>query len=198
DQLWEALGLGETKRIVGMAKYRDPELEYTSWNTTEGEPWWEDSAIPESRKVPLEPNYHQLVGVIKCLGWMTTKRGGLIADEVGVGKTGQVIMSLLMYFQLLQAQQLNVSFPPQLGIPATAQLSADPVVISLGSDYKTAFRKEGVPTKSADRDFTLFTRKFSVAIFDEVHELRNLGPRNTAAIGLARCSSSTICLTATP
>lgn len=115
DELWTVLGLRETKHIVGMAKYRDPELEYNSWKTTQFTHWWDDPAIPAERKSPLEPNYHQLVGVIKCVQWLTSGRGGLIADEVGVGKTGQVIMSLLMYFQLLQAQQANIPLPPLLG-----------------------------------------------------------------------------------
>ena len=35
-------------------------------------------------------------------------------------------------------------------------------------------------------------------MFDEVHDLRNLGNRNAAASTLGRCATSAVCLTATP
>lgn len=108
-QLWEALGLKNTQRIPGLSPYYDDGCEYNSWATyrsAEGTniPWWQDPALKDRVK-DLQPRAHQLVGVIKMLKWMVNKEGGLIADEVGVGKTPQTIIALVMRMAIIDAQK---------------------------------------------------------------------------------------------
>lgn len=112
SELWDILGLGVNQRIIGMERFLHTPGLLTSWGLPDGVRWWHDPTIPDDKKRELHPRHHQLVGVIKCLQWILAGQGGLIADDVGVGKTGQIIMTVLMYFQLLQIQATPGAIPP--------------------------------------------------------------------------------------
>lgn len=117
--------------IIGMEVFRDPYQEYSSWKPmatwrstvsgmksaststeTEDRPsWWQSDDIPEDRKTPLVLSHHQVVGIIKATEWISKGEGGLIADAVGVGKTGQVIGAMQLRWNMLLMQLRNVPLP---------------------------------------------------------------------------------------
>ena len=101
--------------LLGMSACRDPLGLATSWGRADKKPWWTDPSIPDRRKVPLTLSHHQLVGVRKCLHWLAHGQSGLIADEVGVGKTAQIMTLINFREQLLYIQKRELPFPPALG-----------------------------------------------------------------------------------
>lgn len=101
--------------LPGMTPCYDDDDEMTSWGRTDGTPWWLDPAIPDKRKIPATLNHHQLVGVHKAIRWVAEGKGGLIADEVGVGKTAQVIATIQLREQLLYMKKKGYSYPAGLG-----------------------------------------------------------------------------------
>lgn len=85
DKVWNALGCGETRAIPFFNRRDDP------MGTVE--PWSEEGLNFQQTNMgtPLEPRWHQLLGIIKMLQNMFEGRPILLMDEVGVGKTLQVI-----------------------------------------------------------------------------------------------------------
>lgn len=95
DNLWSKLGLGN-KVIPCFNPYIDPTALFTPW-TREGEAFFAD---PNSRKVALAPQWHQLVGIHKMISLGFEGKPVLLMDEVGLGKTLQMIgtIAILAWF----------------------------------------------------------------------------------------------------
>lgn len=109
EELMSALGVDS--HLEGMAHFRDPDLEVTAWNSKE-HPWYKGL----KRRTPLVPRHHQLVGVHKALSWIVGDTGGgLIADEVGVGKTGLMLTTIATHIRLIKQEESNNAYPPRLG-----------------------------------------------------------------------------------
>ena len=123
EELWKLIGptqvhkIGgeDVQTIVGMAPCHDTHQRATSWGRADGKHWWEDPDIDAARKSPVRLNHHQLVGVLKAINWLGAGKGGLLADEVGVGKTAQVIATIQLRELLIYMQQNNRAYPPGLG-----------------------------------------------------------------------------------
>lgn len=112
-ELWAMIGLGTTQRIVGIERYRDTLTgrESSSW-TTNSVDWWKK--IPSSEITEQSPRHHQIVGLVKILGWLMGKKGGLIADAVGVGKTLQVILGVVERMNILERYNVTQVYPESL------------------------------------------------------------------------------------
>ena len=123
EELWKLLGptathqIGseEVRTIIGMAPCHDANQAVTSWARADGEHWWNDPDISDERKVPVRLNHHQLVGVFKAIHWLAAGKGGLFADEVGVGKKAQVIATIQLREQLIFMNKTNHPYPAGLG-----------------------------------------------------------------------------------
>lgn len=116
EELWQIInGDPNDHHLHGLAEYRDSNLELSSWSWLRDgrEPWWD--IIPDHRRVPLQPRHHQLVGLLKIMSWICKGQGGMIADEVGVGKTGQLLMSIALRNRLIKQYQQSGKYPPQFG-----------------------------------------------------------------------------------
>jgi hypothetical protein len=107
EQLWSALGLGDTKVLPFFNTQIDPDNVHHRW-TEEGRAFFDDS---KRSKIPLEPHWHQLGGILKMLELAFSKKPTLLMDEVGVGKTLQVvgIIAMIAYFREFYA--FTGSFP---------------------------------------------------------------------------------------
>lgn len=95
DELWNMLGLSTTKRIPF----------FNEWFDTEGirnphaDPAW--FAEDQDTKELLAPRWHQLVGAMEMLTAAFEGHSMLLMDEVGMGKTMQmvIVFAVLEYFR---------------------------------------------------------------------------------------------------
>lgn len=98
DELWQLLGIdspsGQEKRIPGMAAVHDPGKQHTLW-TQEGREF-----LATVQEQPRNLHWHQQVGLLKMAKWLVDGNRGICLDEVGVGKTLQVI-ALAAYRRVL-------------------------------------------------------------------------------------------------
>ncbi|EKM49461.1 uncharacterized protein PHACADRAFT_106852 [Phanerochaete carnosa HHB-10118-sp] len=100
-ELWRELGI-PNGAMPQMARWRDPLLEFTTWG--DGEKY----CAPE-RRIQASLKWHQIVGVRKMAESMfdNRKSGFLNLDEVGLGKTLQVISLLAYRINVLAAKEMT-------------------------------------------------------------------------------------------
>lgn len=108
DDLWADLGLSHLKAIPGFNTREDPTGKIDPWSPagvqwleTEGKPW-----------VEFKPQWHQLVGAVGMALRRFRNRSTLLMDEVGVGKTMQVIMLQMILIWLRGFREKNGTYPP--------------------------------------------------------------------------------------
>ena len=95
---------------------------------------WDDEELAADIKLsgsPLTPRWHQLVGIIKMVTNCFQGRPVLLMDDVGIGKTLQVVglVCLLTYFHEYFSQHSR--FPGKIGefsVHPWLSASADPLV----------------------------------------------------------------------
>ena len=106
-ELWRDLGIPDGK-MPQMAKWRDPDLEWTTWNGgTEN--------CPEDRKQPAELRWHQLAGLKKMAESLMAGQGFVNFDDVGLGKTLQTIALIMYRINQLAAQDTGGPFLGSFG-----------------------------------------------------------------------------------
>lgn len=95
DSLWELLGLA-AKVLPLFNVDLDSDGLHDRWDRRE-DTWFADKA----NLVPLEPRWHQLVGILKMLKLAFEGKPIMLMDEVGVGKTMQVVglIAMLAYYR---------------------------------------------------------------------------------------------------
>lgn len=114
EELWRALGR-EDKQLPYFNLYEHPNGEFDPWST-EFDTWLdeqENSNDPEWRE--LTPRWHQLVGILKMLINTFEGRPVLLMDEVGVGKTMQVLGYIAMRAFLYEAHNAHGRYPGVFG-----------------------------------------------------------------------------------
>lgn len=114
EQLWRALGL-EDEGLPYFNLHEDPESRWDPWSD-EWQEWYVtqyDSETPEWRD--LCPRWHQLVGIFKMLINMFEGRPVLLMDEVGVGKTLQVLGFLAMRAYCIEQHRVTGRYPGYFG-----------------------------------------------------------------------------------
>ncbi|KAI0681776.1 hypothetical protein C8T65DRAFT_524762, partial [Cerioporus squamosus] len=84
--------LGITDGLIeGLSKKEDPDLAHDAWSP-DGR-----KLLASDKAVPLRLRLHQLIGLLRMLDCMFTRRPLLVMDEVGVGKTAQAIALVATY-----------------------------------------------------------------------------------------------------
>ncbi|KAJ7914639.1 P-loop containing nucleoside triphosphate hydrolase protein [Mycena leptocephala] len=96
DQLWVLLGLPD-KAIPFFNTKLDPTGLHNPW-TEEGNAFFEDD---RNSKINLTPRWHQLVGLYKMMNMAFIAEPVVLMDEVGLGKTLQIIalVACLAYYR---------------------------------------------------------------------------------------------------
>ncbi|EKM49018.1 uncharacterized protein PHACADRAFT_202111, partial [Phanerochaete carnosa HHB-10118-sp] len=97
-ELWQYLGIMDEK-LVPLSDWRDPYLLYTTWTN--------HLECPEERKLPCNLKWHQLVGLCRLVEAVFDNKSLLVMDEVGVGKTLQVIALIAYRIMSLQSIEKN-------------------------------------------------------------------------------------------
>lgn len=105
DKLWEMLGLSG-KSIPLLNDKQDLCGTYDPWVDT-GREWF---SIPENGH-PLVPKWHQLVGISKMLDNFFSSKPTLLMDDVGLGKTLQVVGFFAMLALYRDHHEKNGYFP---------------------------------------------------------------------------------------
>ena len=108
DDLWNDYGLGNVKAVPGFNTREDPSGKIDPWSP-EGVRYLAD---PNSSAVPFGPQWHQLLGATGMLLRKFRGRGTLLMDEVGVGKTMQVIVLQMFLIYLRSYQEAHDTYPP--------------------------------------------------------------------------------------
>ena len=80
------------------------------WDEAEAA-WFADKA----NLVPLEPRWHQLVGILKMLHLAFDGKPVLLVDEVGVGKTMQVVGVIAMLAHYRDCWEKTQDYPGIFG-----------------------------------------------------------------------------------
>ncbi|KAJ7852515.1 hypothetical protein B0H14DRAFT_2354763 [Mycena olivaceomarginata] len=96
DQLWVLLGLPD-KAIPFFNTKLDPTGLHNPW-TDEGNAFFEDD---RNSKINLTPQWHQLVGLYEMMNMAFIAEPVVLMDEVGLGKTLQIIalVACLAYYR---------------------------------------------------------------------------------------------------
>ena len=109
EQLWLMLGLANQK-LPNFNADHDSENIHDRWDKSEAA-WFADKA----NLVPLEPRWHQLVGILKMLHLAFDGKPVLLMDEVGVGKTMQVVGLIAMLAYYREFWDKNQDYPGIFG-----------------------------------------------------------------------------------
>ncbi|KAG2134716.1 P-loop containing nucleoside triphosphate hydrolase protein [Suillus cothurnatus] len=87
DDLWEQLGLQQTKQLPFFQTHTDPNGAITPWSE-EGQAWLDN---PLNEVSVLAPRWHQLVGILKMIDRALLGEPVMLMDGVGLGKTMQAV-----------------------------------------------------------------------------------------------------------
>jgi hypothetical protein len=109
EVLWARLGITDEK-IPLFNEVQDPDGERDPWNP-EWRQWFDDP----KNTMPLEPRWHQLVGMLSIVERLFQGHPVLLMDGVGLGKTMQMVgvIALLAYFREYYA--IHSRFPGSFG-----------------------------------------------------------------------------------
>ncbi|TBU56480.1 hypothetical protein BD310DRAFT_768052, partial [Dichomitus squalens] len=175
DAVWDILGF-PTKRFPGFNEVEDPTGALDPWDNKK----WE-AFIKKGQGVPFAPRWHQLVGVVKMMRQLIEGRPLLLMDQVGIGKTLQVVGTLCMYVAFRRHFARYGRFPGHFG----------KIPLAVAPDEPTA-------DIGVDPELCLFGHSFGVVAMDEAGKLRNLNRQWTCFRELVKRGHAAIAMTATP
>ncbi|KAG2108131.1 hypothetical protein BD769DRAFT_1366000 [Suillus cothurnatus] len=87
DDLWQQLGLQQTKQLPFFQTHTDPNGAIFPWSE-KGQAWLDN---PLNKAPVLAPHWHQLVGILKMVDRALLGEPVMLMDGVGLGKTMQAI-----------------------------------------------------------------------------------------------------------
>jgi hypothetical protein len=108
DDLWSLLGLLHTKALPDFNEYIDIDMHN----------YWTDQEYMAANKAnlcPLSPRWHQLVGIVKIVHQGFRGEPLMLMDEVGVGKTLQLVGAVVVLTFFRDFFQKNGKFPGGFG-----------------------------------------------------------------------------------
>jgi hypothetical protein len=108
DELWAILGLTYSSALPDFNQYIDPDMH----------DYWSDPDYMHKRRDtlhPLTPRWHQLVGIIKIIHQGFKGEPLMLMDEVGVGKTLQLVGAVVILTFFRDYYDKNGKFPGAFG-----------------------------------------------------------------------------------
>ncbi|KAG1741027.1 P-loop containing nucleoside triphosphate hydrolase protein [Suillus occidentalis] len=87
DDLWQQLGLDQSKQLPFFQTYTDPNDVISPWSE-DGQAWLDDAL---NEKSILAPRWHQLVGILRMIDRALLGEPVMLMDGVGIGKTMQAV-----------------------------------------------------------------------------------------------------------
>jgi hypothetical protein len=109
DDLWSLLGLNTTKALPDFNDKIDP-YAHNYWSDPEY------MAANQSSLRPLAPRWHQLVGIVKIVLQAFKGEPLMLMDQVGVGKTLQLVGAIAIFTFFRDYYDKNKSFPGGFGM----------------------------------------------------------------------------------
>jgi len=109
DDLWALLGLNKTKTLPDFNDKIDPNA-HNYWSNPEY------MTANESSLRPLAPRWHQLVGIVKIVVQAFKGEPLMLMDQVGVGKTLQLVGAIAIFTFFRDFYDKNQSFPGGFGV----------------------------------------------------------------------------------
>ena len=109
DDLWGLLGLQKTKTLPDF----NLKIDINAHN------YWSDPQYMEANKSslrPLAPRWHQLVGILKIVLQAFKQEPLMLMDQVGVGKTLQLVGAIVIFTFFRDFYAKNKSFPGGFGM----------------------------------------------------------------------------------
>ncbi|KIN93226.1 hypothetical protein M404DRAFT_74152, partial [Pisolithus tinctorius Marx 270] len=110
EQLWRKLGFPD-RQLPFFQRWTDPDDLIDPWSE-EGKAWLAN--MPDKRE-PLQPRWHQLVGIYRMLERAFEGKPVLLMDGVGLGKTLQVLGTIACIAYYRRAFTLKGLFPGDFG-----------------------------------------------------------------------------------
>ncbi|KDQ63886.1 hypothetical protein JAAARDRAFT_118513 [Jaapia argillacea MUCL 33604] len=187
DELWAMLGLSEKKIIPGFNAFIDP-----SGRTPKTHKEWFQSA-DETELEPLRLKWHQLIALVTLLFRAFEGKPMLLMDDVGVGKTIQILalFATIAYFHDHRIK--HGKFPGVFRDDFVRLFALDkrnPSVVPKPKHGDVVFQK--------NRADTIWRADYNFVAIDEIHVTRNNNEKYFAAMALGKVTHCKIGLTATP
>jgi hypothetical protein len=112
DDLWEQLGLQQTKQLPFFQTHTDPNGAITPWSE-EGQAWLDN---PLNEVSVLAPRWHQLVGILKMIDRALLGEPVMLMDGVGLGKTMQAVGVIVCLAHYHDYYKMYGMFPGKFGM----------------------------------------------------------------------------------
>lgn len=116
EQLWRYLGFRD--EILGLNTLQDPNGLVDPWD----EKAWAD-LVARNKVTDLFPFWHQVVGIAELITRTLDGKPSLLMDDVGVGKTLQIVGLIAVYAHYFETHKRTGKFPGAFGTSLT-RLSA--------------------------------------------------------------------------
>lgn len=107
EQLWHGLALPNAS-IPAFNDIEDASGQVSPWEPAKWKKFAESGA-----GIPFGPRWHQLVGITKMCELAIKGKSLLLMDQVGVGKTLQIVGTIVMYPFLRAYYKKHGEFPPR-------------------------------------------------------------------------------------
>ena len=114
DQIWAALGLGDSRTLPSFNEVQDDNPDVSE----RVDPWKKElwnKFVASGKGAELRPRWHQLVGIVKIMHHVIEGKPLLLMDQVGVGKTLQIVGAITTYALFHRYYQANGKFPGEFG-----------------------------------------------------------------------------------
>lgn len=123
-ELWDMFGVGKEQRVPMLNSFIDPDGIHDPWRH---EDWFNST---DSAKDKFEPRWHQLVGILRLVENAFESRNSLNVDEVGVGKTLQVIAAIALIISLRHHYEHHHDYPGMFSeCMPTAEAASSPLTL---------------------------------------------------------------------
>ncbi|GJE96699.1 DEAD/DEAH box helicase [Phanerochaete sordida] len=133
-EIYVSLGI-PTERLPCFSGWRDPDRCHDTWTEAE-------DPAPADHKVPAELKWHQVVGLRRLAEAMMARKSLLVLDEVGVGKTLQVLALIAYRILCLRSLEKHGRLPGSFEESPDAEVLPGLVVIVLPPTLIKQWRSE--------------------------------------------------------